>query len=115
MKQAKTTRGIVSWYNTDYWLFNGFLFSELAHSALCDLITIKRFPDLDTAIGESILMLLEENSATLVRHDKKWLYLWGDLRKQFRKAPGAKPDRAGAENLRLVEKMHTAMAVGDGS
>ena len=65
-KKHAASRGhysTISWYSTNYWLLNGFLLPELAHSAISDLIRVGRFPSLDAAILAGVQTLLEENCA----------------------------------------------------
>jgi Arc/MetJ-type ribon-helix-helix transcriptional regulator len=99
----------VSWYSADYWLLNGFLLPELAHSALSDLIRAGRFEGLDAAIREGLRVIVEENAPLLVRTDTKWVRLLSQMNKAFKDARRAKPDVAGAENLRFLNEMYQAM------
>jgi Arc/MetJ-type ribon-helix-helix transcriptional regulator len=98
----------IHWFNMDYWLLNGFLLPEVAHTALCELVDLGRFPDLDSAIREGIKIILEENGALLVRHDRKWLPQLADLREVFKDASNVKPDEAGMGNVRLLDQMREA-------
>lgn len=93
----------------DYLLLNGFLLPDRAHSALCDLITLGRFRDLDSAIREGIRTVLEENASLLIRNDRKWIPMLSRMDKIFKNAASAKPDEAGGENMRFLQEMYKAM------
>ena len=106
----------ISWHSVDYWLVNGFLLPELAYEGLCELVNLGRFPSNDAAIREGIRILLEENTPALVRSDRKWLRLLGPADEACRKdATIAKPDEAGAENLRFLAEMYKAMNKAEAS
>jgi hypothetical protein len=110
-KKKKNQYSSIAWYNTNYWLLNGFLLPELAYSAISDLILAGRVKGLDAALREAIRNLIAENTAVLVRTNAKWTKLLGEMDEAFKEnAAAAKPDNAGAENLRLLEKMYTARA-----
>ena len=110
-KKAKERRhyGTVAWYNLVYWLLNGFLLPGEAYSGLCALVNAGRFKSLHEAIREGIRSILDENASLLVRTDSKWMYAWKQMNGQFKGAVQAKPDTAGAENLKLLDKMYEAM------
>jgi Arc/MetJ-type ribon-helix-helix transcriptional regulator len=101
--------GAVSWYSVDHWLLNGFLLPGLAYSALCDLMRLGRFHDVDSAIREGIRIVLDENTPLLVRSDRKWLHQLSRMDDAFKEVACAKPDEAGAENLRRLNEMYEAM------
>jgi Arc/MetJ-type ribon-helix-helix transcriptional regulator len=102
--------GSIAWYNTDYWLLNGFLLPDRAHSALSELIRSGRFHDLDAAIREGIRIVLEENSALLIRNDRKWIPMLSRMDEIFKNAAFEKPDRAGAEHVKFLNQMYQSIA-----
>ena len=110
VSKSRLHRSSIHWYNMDHWLLNGFLLPDRAHSALCELITLGRFPSLDTAIREGVRIVLEENMSMLVRSDHKWIRLLSPMDKVFKDPAMAKPDEVGAENLRFLSEMYKAMA-----
>ena len=111
MSKKKSTRrhSTVHWYNRDYWLQNGFLLPERAYSALCELINLGRYGSLDEAIRAGIRTVIEENSALLVRSNSKWVNDLSHLDETFKDPSCERPDNAGAENLRLLDKMYEAI------
>jgi len=94
----------------DYWLLNGFLLPTMAYSALCELTRLGRFQDLDSAIREGIRTVLEKNASLLVGSDPKWIRSLGHMERAFRDPRRVSPDRAGAWNLRFLQKMYAAIA-----
>jgi len=100
--------GSISWYNMNYWLLNGFLLPGLGYSALCDLVRAGRFKSLDAAILEGIGAIIEENASLLVRTDSKWMHMLNGLKDVNKDPRHEKPDLAGAENVRFLEKMYEA-------
>ena len=116
MKQKKNDHySRVSWHSVDYWLLNGFLVPERAYSALSELITLGRYPDLDTAIREGIRTVIEENASLLVRTDHKWIPQLASMDEAFKDPASAKPDNAGKEHLRFLNQMYQAMNKADGN
>lgn len=101
--------GTIHWFNMDYWLLNGLLLPGMAHTALCDLVNSRRFPDVDSAICEGIRIVLEENSPLLIRLDRKWIHMLSDMNEAFKDPRRLKPDEAGEENVRLLNEMYRSM------
>lgn len=100
----------VSWFNGDYWLLNGFLLPELAYSALCELVRSGCFHDLDSAIRMGIKVIIDENTALLVRGNRRWIDQLTHLERDFKENPAiAKPDNAGEENIRFLNQMYASM------
>jgi Arc/MetJ-type ribon-helix-helix transcriptional regulator len=94
----------------NYWLQNGFLLPSRAYSALCELISLGRFHDLDAAIREGIRIVIEENSALLVRNDRKWIPTLSRMNEAFKNPSREKPDRAGEEHMRFLNQMYQSIA-----
>lgn len=112
MKKTRKERdrySTIHWYNLNYWLLNGFLLPSDAHSALCELINLGRFHDVDAAIREGIRTVIEENSALLVRNDRKWIPRLSGMSEGFKDARREKPDRAGEENVQFLNQMYQRM------
>ena len=111
-KKAQASRGhygTIHWYNLDYWLLNGLLLPGMAHTALCELVNSRRFPDVDSAICEGIRIVLQENSPLLIRLDRKWIHMLSDMNTAFKDPARAKPDGAGEENVRFLNQMYESI------
>lgn len=108
--KPKNHHGSIAWFNMNYWMLNGLLLPSLAYTAICDLVNLGRVSSLDGAIREGLRMVIEENTPLLVRSDRKWIRYLSRMDEAFRETKREKPDNAGAENLRFLNKMYEARA-----
>ena len=97
-----------SWYNTEYMMIHGLKLPSLAIDAICDLITIGRYENLEQAIQEAVTIVIQENTPSLTRNKPTW-YGLKRIRDLSRLAQNAKPDNLGLRNLHYLEQMYAAI------
>jgi len=92
-----------------YMTIHGLLLPDEALSAIDTLIGTGRYENLEQAIQEGLANVIKENASSLVREDSHWIYGLEKLRKQWREARNAKPDKNGTCNLEHLKQMYDAI------